>query len=33
MEFRDAKVAHETLYLSDPMAAPAWRAPWVRKPS
>lgn len=29
LEFRDGKVAHETIYGGDPWEAPAWRAPWV----
>ena len=29
MEFRDAKVAHETQYFADPFEPPAWRAQWV----
>jgi len=31
MQFRDAKVAHETQYFADPFDAPAWRAQWVEK--
>jgi len=31
MEFRDARVAHETQYFADPFDAPAWRAPWVER--
>ena len=29
MEFRDGKVAHETIYFGDPWEPPAWRAQWV----
>lgn len=29
MEFRDGKVAHETIYFAEPWEAPAWRAQWV----
>ena len=29
MEFRDAKVFRETVYVGDPWEAPAWRAQWV----
>jgi hypothetical protein len=29
LEFRGAKVAHETIYFGDPWEAPAWRAQWV----
>jgi hypothetical protein len=31
MEFRDGKVIRETLYFTDRVAAPAWRAQWVSK--
>ena len=31
MEFRDDKVAHETIYFGEPWAAPAWRARWVER--
>jgi hypothetical protein len=30
MEFRDAKVVHETQYFADPFQAPAWRSQWVQ---
>jgi len=30
MEFQGEKVAHETQYFSEPFAAPAWRAQWVK---
>ncbi len=29
MEFRDDKVARETIYFGDPWDPPAWRAQWV----
>lgn len=29
MEFRDGKVARETIYSGEPWEAPAWRAQWV----
>ena len=29
MEFRDGKVAHETIYFTEPWEPPAWRAQWV----
>jgi hypothetical protein len=29
MEFRDGKVARETIYFGEPWEPPAWRAPWV----
>ena len=29
MEFRDAKVVHETQYFADPFESPAWRKLWV----
>ncbi len=29
MEFRDGKVARETIYFGEPWDPPAWRAPWV----
>jgi hypothetical protein len=29
MEFRDGKVARETIYFGEPWNAPAWRAQWV----
>jgi hypothetical protein len=29
MEFRDGKVARETIYFGDPWDPPAWRAQWV----
>ena len=29
MEFRDGKVAHETIYFGEPWEAPAGRAHWV----
>jgi ketosteroid isomerase-like protein len=31
MEFRDAKVVHETQYFADPFEAPAWRSQWVQR--
>ena len=33
MEFRDNKVARETLYFADPFEAPEWRAQWVERSS
>ncbi len=30
MEFRNARVVHETQYFADPFAAPAWRSQWVQ---
>jgi hypothetical protein len=29
MEFRDGKVAHETIYFGESWEPPAWRAQWV----
>ena len=29
MEFREGKVAHETIYFAAPWEPPAWRARWV----
>ena len=29
MEFRDGKVARETIYFGEPWEPPAWRARWV----
>ncbi len=29
MEFRDGKVARETIYFGEPWEAPVWRAQWV----
>jgi hypothetical protein len=29
MEFRDGRVARETIYFGEPWEPPAWRAPWV----
>ncbi len=29
IEFRDGKVAHETIYITDGWEPPAWRAQWV----
>jgi hypothetical protein len=29
MEFRDGKVARETIYFGEPWDPPAWRAQWV----
>ena len=29
MEFRDGKVAHETIYVAEPWEPPAWRAQWI----
>jgi hypothetical protein len=31
MEFRDNKVAHETIYFGEPWEPPAWRAQWVER--
>lgn len=31
MEFRNAKVVHETQYFADPFQAPAWRSQWVQR--
>jgi SnoaL-like domain len=31
MEFRNGKVARETLYFGDPWEPPAWRAQWVER--
>jgi hypothetical protein len=31
MEFRNGKVARETLYFADPFDPPAWRAQWVER--
>jgi hypothetical protein len=31
MEFREGKVARETLYFGDPFEAPAWRSRWVER--
>ena len=31
MEFRDDKIAHETLYFGDPFEPPEWRSEWVEK--
>jgi hypothetical protein len=31
MEFRDGKVAHETIYFGEPWEPPAWRAQWVER--
>jgi hypothetical protein len=28
LQFREDKVAHETIYVSDGWEAPEWRAPW-----
>lgn len=30
MEFKNAKVIHETQYFADPFDPPAWRAQWVQ---
>jgi hypothetical protein len=30
MEFRNAKVVHETQYFTDSFEAPAWRSQWVQ---
>ncbi|QBR02695.1 nuclear transport factor 2 family protein [Paraburkholderia pallida] len=30
MEFRDAKVVHETQYFAEPFEAPEWRSQWVQ---
>jgi hypothetical protein len=29
MEFKDDKIAHETLYYGDPFEPPEWRSKWV----
>jgi hypothetical protein len=29
IEFREGKILRETRYYADPIAPPAWRAPWV----
>jgi hypothetical protein len=31
MQFRNAKVVHETQYFADPFEAPAWRSQWVQQ--
>jgi ketosteroid isomerase-like protein len=31
MEFRNDKVAHETLYFADPFEPPEWRSQWVER--
>ena len=31
MEFRDDKIAHETLYFGDPFEPPKWRSKWVER--
>jgi hypothetical protein len=31
LEFRDGKVARETIYFGDPWEPPAWRAQWVER--
>lgn len=31
MEFRDNKVAHETLYFADQFEPPGWRSQWVER--
>jgi ketosteroid isomerase-like protein len=31
MEFRDGKVARETIYFADPFVPPEWRARWVER--
>jgi hypothetical protein len=31
MEFRDGKVARETIYFGDPFEAPAWRKPYTEQ--
>jgi hypothetical protein len=31
MQFRNAKVVHETQYFADPFEAPAWRSKWVQQ--
>ena len=31
MEFRNAKVVHETQYFADPFEAPTWRRQWVQQ--
>jgi hypothetical protein len=31
MEFRDGKVARETIYFADPFEPPEWRSQWVER--
>ena len=31
MEFRDGKVARETIYFADPFEPPPWRSQWVER--
>ena len=31
MEFRNDKIAHETLYFGDPFEPPKWRSQWVER--
>jgi SnoaL-like protein len=31
IEFRDDKIAHETLYFGDPFEPPEWRSQWVER--
>ena len=33
LELRDGLVHHETVYWASPFDAPAWRAPWVDRPT
>lgn len=30
-EFRDGKIARDTVYFAEPFEAPAWRAQWVER--
>ncbi len=32
LEFRGEKVAHETIYITEPWEAPEWRRPWRAAP-
>ena len=32
LEFRGDKVAHETIYITEPWEAPEWRRPWRAAP-
>jgi hypothetical protein len=31
MEFKDGKVARETIYFADPFEPPEWRSQWVKR--
>ena len=31
MEFRNDKIAHETLYFGDPFEPPKWQSQWVER--